>query len=335
MAAILCRICIIKPYKACNKCCINVLNTEYWEQYGEIFGKNIETLLFKYGDLVINDAKSKKIVKDNDITNIIQDKIIDDDDDDDQEYKIRPPTKPLSGCLFMSIIINCFVLFGCIISILIGAISGFNARIGYNPNGNGMSLLPLVILLFICALINASFTYYMYYTINYSINNPLFNEIINKYKNDEKLFYMKLWEFFKYDVWMAMYIIYLLFKLILLCISISLSINCNSTVSILVLCTSILLFLYLILSILTLFSYVSFELFKEMTRHNWCWYLPFFWPCLFIGYGLNIIDQHLLSIHPENINHNHNHNSHNSKNDKYSYIHKYKLYCLQMMNKSL
>ena len=321
MAAIICRICIVKPYEACRKCCIKALNTQYWEQYYEIIGKYIERLVFEYGDFIISNAsKSRKIIKSDDI-NI-----------NENEDKILPKPKPLSGCLFMSIIINCFVLFGCIISILIDAISGFNGCDGYN-----LSLLPLVILLFICALINASFTYYMYYTINYSTNNPLFNQIMiaqninSKSKHNEKLFYMKLYEFFKYDIWMAMYIIYLLFKVIILSLSISLSINCNSAISILVLCTSIILFLYLIVSILTLFSYISFELFKEMARHNWCWYLPFFWPCLFIGYGLNIIDQHLLLIHAQDINQN----NHNLKDDKYSYIHKYKLFCLQMMNKSL
>lgn len=319
MAAILCRICIIKPYEACNKCCSKALNRQYLEQYFEKIAKYLEGLVFAYGDFIINNAKLKKIAKDNNDVN--------DANNDKNERRIISRPKPLSGCLFMSIIINCFVLFGCIVSILIDAISGFNGCDGYN-----LSLLPLVILLFICALINASFTYYMYYTINYSKNNPAFNQIvIPQNQNKDKLFYIKLYEFFKYDIWMAVYIIYLLFKVIILCISIALSINCNSAISILVLFTSIILFLYLILSILMLFSYISFELFKEMASYNWCWYLPFFWPCLFIGYGLNSIDQHLLLINQDIINQN----NQNSQDDNSNFIHKYKLYCLQMMNKSL
>ena len=316
MAAILCRICIIKPYQACYKCCATLLDIEFWDRYCQVMGKYSETLLLEYAQFII-----PKNYNNNNNNNKDQEEIEKKIDIKKDDYSsIRYSYKPLSICLFMSIIINFSALFGCIISMLLYLFYGNQiCYIDHHFFGN-VSLFPFNILLFICGVINGTFTYYMYHTINYS-SNPLFNKIIAR--SDDKLFILKLWEFFKYDIWMAVYIIYLLFKIILLFISISLSINCNSIISNLVLCTSIILFLYLIVSILTLFSYISFELFKEMTNYPIFWYIPIFWPCIFIGYGLIIIEnfQKLPCIQSHSIQ-----SGNNNKEKNKCIMNKYKLF---------
>eukprot|EP01084_Bolivina_argentea_P172349 298552_1 len=271
MAAILCRIFIVKPYQACYKCC-RLNSTQYVQNYYEFVGQHVDNI-FTY------------FYKENTIV----DNVIDVQQIDHDEYKIEYRYKPFSGCLFMSIVINSFVLVNCVLSILFGWIYG-------NQLQCDLPLTQLLVSLFICAFTNGLFTCYMYHTLNYSTDNPIFNKLHRK-NNYNITFALKLWEFFKYDLWMAVYIIFIVFKVIILVISIAISINCNSSISNGVLCTSILLFVYLILSILVLFSYIAFEAFKEMTHYYWCWFLPILWPCLFIGYGLITISHAKNSVH--------------------------------------
>ena len=182
--------------------------------------------------------------------------------------------KPFSGCLCTSYTINFVALIYAIIAITSGG------------NQCDKPLLILGILLIVCTLINALFSYYMYRTINHDENNPLFN----KNDNQDLSPSAKLYEFFKYDKWMAVYIIFVLILIALLIVSIVMAGTCKTGIGRGVFWVSIILFIYLGVAILILFSYVAFDAFKEWAGCCPCWLLPFCWPCLLIGCCLNCAD---------------------------------------------
>jgi len=147
-------------------------------------------------------------------------------------------------------------------------------------------LLILGVVMLVAAMLNAAFSYYMYYTINHDENNPLFRE----QNNDDPAALKpsaKLYEFFKYDKWMACYIIFAVLVFALCVTVMALSNDCKSEIGSGVFAVSILLLAYLVVVTLILFSYVAFDAFKEWARQCVCWLVPFCWPCLLVGCCLN------------------------------------------------
>ena len=181
--------------------------------------------------------------------------------------------KPFSGCLFTSILINFVALVYGIIAIISGG------------NQCNKPLLVLGIIAIICTLINALFSYYMYRTVNGDEDNPLFNNQGQDMKPSTKLY-----EFFKYDKWMACYIIFVVALIAILIVNITMAGGCGSDIGRGVFWTSIILFIYLGVATLILFSYVAFDAFKEWARTCCCWLIPICWPCLLVGCCLNCTD---------------------------------------------
>jgi len=182
--------------------------------------------------------------------------------------------KPFSGCLFTSLLINFVALLYGIFAIVSGG------------NQCNKPLLVLGILAIICTVINALFSYYMYRTVNGDEDNPLFSN-----NNDQEMKpSAKLYEFFKYDKWMACYIIFVLILIAILIVNITFAGGCSSDIGQGVFWTSIILFIYLGVATLILFSYVAVDAFKEWSKQCWCWALPFCWPCLLIGCCLSCTD---------------------------------------------
>eukprot|EP01084_Bolivina_argentea_P259762 438436_1 len=200
--------------------------------------------------------------------------------------------KPFSGCLFTSVIINLIALIYGVIAIISGG------------NQCDKPLLILGIILLVCAIINALFSYYMYYTVNNDTNNPLFNQ----QNATEMKASAKLYAFFKYDKWMAVYIIFIICLIALLIVCITMAGSCASQIGYGVFWVSIIIFIYLGVAMLILFSYVAFDAFKEWAGCCPCWLIPICWPCLIVGCCLNLADDMNKSINPNKNNNNTNNN---------------------------
>ena len=132
----------------------------------------------------------------------------------------------------------------------------------------------------------------MYHTINADANNPLFND-------EDMSPSSKLYAFFKYDKWMAVYIIFVLILIALLITNLTLAGPCDSTIAEGVFWVSIIIFIYLGMASLILFSYVALDAFKEWAACCPCWFLPFCWPCLLVGCCLNLADDMNKSLMPK------------------------------------
>eukprot|EP01084_Bolivina_argentea_P319020 553354_1 len=195
--------------------------------------------------------------------------------------------KPFSGCLFTSVVMNLVVLIYSVVAIVSG---------GEQCN---KPLFVLAILLLVCGLINALFSYYMYRTINHDKDNPLFNPQNHDANMSPSA---KLYAFFKYDKWMACYIIFVVLLIALLCVSVTMGGTCASDMGQSVFYIAVLLFVYLGIAMLILFSYVALDMFKEWAcgpGYWWCWCLPFCWPCLIIGCCLHTAGDGATSSSPD------------------------------------
>jgi len=210
--------------------------------------------------------------------------------------------KPFSGCLFTSLLINFVALLYGIFAIVSGG------------NQCNKPLLVLGILAIICTVINALFSYYMYRTVNGDEDNPLFSN-----NNDQEMKpSAKLYEFFKYDKWMACYIIFVVILIAILITNVTLAGGCQSDIGQGVFWVSIILFIYLGIATLILFSYVAFDAFKEWASGCCCWFIPICWPCLLIGCCLNLADDMNKSLVPKNKNKNKSNTSNNGRSNNYT-----------------
>mmetsp|Transcript_35361 Transcript_35361/g.56708 ORF Transcript_35361/g.56708 Transcript_35361/m.56708 type:complete len:432 (+) Transcript_35361:33-1328(+) len=182
--------------------------------------------------------------------------------------------KPFSGCLITSVLINLAALiFG-----VVGVVSG-----GSQCN---KPLIVLGILLLVCTIINSAFSYYVYRTINHDENNPLFSDQAATTASS------KLYAFVKYDKWMAVYILFVLLLIALLCTSIVMAGSCDSDIGNGVFWVSIIIFIYIGVASLIVLSYVAFDAFREWSKTCWCWAIPVCWPCLCIGCCLNCAEDY-------------------------------------------
>ena len=202
MAAILCRVICVEPCKALGKC---------WEGCFRALGQCCEGCCKCCGQCC--DAWGKCTRK------------LSQSCESCCEYFVGFCDKPFSGCLITSVFINAVaVLYGTIAIVMGGSQCD-------------KPLLILAIILLVCALINAAFSFHVYRTINADEDNPIFSE-----KASDKSPSAKLWAFFKYDPGMAAYIIFVIILIVLLCVSLSMAARCSSGISNGVTAVSVILF---------------------------------------------------------------------------------------------
>jgi len=175
--------------------------------------------------------------------------------------------KPFSGCLCSAVTINA-----------IAAVFGVIA-ITSNADDCDQPLLVLAIVLLLCAVVNAVFSYYTFYTVNHDTDNPLFGDPTDSSMSPSQ----RMWQFVKYDVWMAVYICFIVALIVLLFVAISMASSCSSALGRGVVSLCIVLFVYLGIGLLIVMGYVAADAFQEWAGECCCWLLPCLWPCLLIG----------------------------------------------------
>jgi len=180
--------------------------------------------------------------------------------------------KPFSGCLFSAVTINAVAMVFGIVAITSGGDQCDNP------------LLVLSIVLLVCAVINALFGVYTYNTINNDADNPLFGDPDMKPSQ-------KLYQFVKYDYWMAAYILFVVALIVLLCVTVGMATSCHTSYGRAVEALCIVLFVYLGIGMLICMGYVAVDAFKEWASECMCWLFPCMWPCLLIGCCLSRTDE--------------------------------------------
>ena len=127
------------------------------------------------------------------------------------------------------------------------------------------------------------FGVYTYHTVNNDVDNPLFGD-------PNMTPSQRLYQFVKYDLWMAAYILFIVALVVLLCVTVGMASSCTSDLARGVFGLCIVLFVYLGIGLLICMGYVAVDAFKEWAGECLCWMVPCMWPCLFIGCCLKAAD---------------------------------------------
>jgi len=144
-------------------------------------------------------------------------------------------------------------------------------------------LLALAIVLLVSAVINALFGIYTYHTVNNDVNNPLFG---NRTMTPSQ----RMYKFVCEDVWMAVYICFIIGLIVLLFVTSAKAGSCSSDMGRMTMGLCIVLFVYLGIGLLICMGYVAVDAFKEWASECMCWMCPCLWPCLLIGCCLSKAD---------------------------------------------